>query len=337
VARGSSVNLTVSKGPEPVAVAVPNVVGMTQTAAQSALTSAGLTLGTVTEQYHATVPAGLVIGQDPIAGTSVAPGSAVALTVSKGSEPVTTETILLSGGVPLEMVWIPAGDFNMGRYTDEVDSYDEEDPQHPVSLTQDFWMGKYELTKAQWTAVMGTTPWSGLDYVLDDPDSPAVYISWDMIAGPGGFIETLNAANPGMNFRLPSEAQWEYACRAGTTTRFYWGDDPSYTDIGNYAWYEGNDYAGQEYAHVVSQKLPNAWGLYDMSGNVFEYCQDCWHNNYTGAPADGSAWELPTSSYRVLRGGGWYSRAYYCRSAGRSGGSPGDAYYSLGVRIVRTP
>jgi formylglycine-generating enzyme required for sulfatase activity len=197
-------------------------------------------------------------------------------------------------------------------------------------------MGKYELTKAQWTAVMGTTPWSGRPYVLDDPDSPAVYISWDMIAGAGGFIESLNAANPGMNFRLPSEAQWEYACRAGTTTRFYWGDDPSYTEIGNYAWYEGNAWnAGQQYAHVVGQKLPNAFGLYDMSGNVWEWCQDWCHSNYTGAPTDGSAWESPTDSSRVLRGGSWCNNNDSCRSATRYGYYPGRVLSYIGFRLSR--
>jgi formylglycine-generating enzyme required for sulfatase activity len=226
----------------------------------------------------------------------------------------------------------------MGRYMDELDSSSEEDPQHQVTFSPGFWMGKYELTKEQWTAVMGTAPWSGRTYVRDDINSPAVYVSWDMIAGPGGFIETLNATNPGLNLRLPSEAEWEYACRAGTTTRFYWGDDLDYTQIGAYAWYRDNAYdVLMQYAHVAGRRAPNPWGLYDMSGNVLEWCQDWWHENYTGAPADGSAWESPMSDWRTLRGGEWYDEALYSRSAAREAGAPSHAGPTCGLRLVRTP
>ncbi len=175
------------------------------------------------------------------------------------------ETIMLPGDVPLVMVWIPAGTFMMGRYSGEQDSDSTEDPQHHVTLSQGFWMGKYELTKAQWTAVMGTEPWSGHDNVLDDPASPAVYVSWD---DAQAFITALNSYT-GRTFRLPTEAEWEYACRAGTTTRFYWGDDPSYPMGDDYCWWTYNAWdVGEEYAHGVGQKLPNAFDLYDMSGNV---------------------------------------------------------------------
>jgi len=145
--------------------------------------------------------------------------------------------VMLPGDVPLALMHIPAGTFMMGRYAGEQDNYSYEDPQHSVTLSQDFYLGKYELTKRQWQAVMGTTPWSGQDYVLDDLDSPAVYVSWN---DAQAFITALNThiTNTGQGaatFRLPTEAEWEYACRAGTTTRFYWGDDPSYTQISDYA------------------------------------------------------------------------------------------------------
>ncbi|MCX5771550.1 MAG: formylglycine-generating enzyme family protein, partial [Candidatus Hydrogenedentes bacterium] len=195
---------------------------------------------------------------------------------------------------------------------------------------------KYELTKRQWQAVMGTTPWSGQDYVLDDPDSPAVYVSWND-AKP--FITALNnyVGLSGRLFRLPSEAEWEYACRADTATRCYWGDDPDYTLINDYAWWDGNaGDAGEQYAHVVGLKLPNAFGLYDMSGNVWEWCEDDWHSSYTGAPADGSAWVDPLRGlYRMLRGGGWGVGGGSCRSAARGGSYPSGTSVDIGFRFSR--
>ncbi|MCX5769473.1 MAG: formylglycine-generating enzyme family protein [Candidatus Hydrogenedentes bacterium] len=244
------------------------------------------------------------------------------------------QNIMLPDNVRLEMVWIPAGTFMMGRYPGEQGSYDWEDPQHQVTVPG-FWMGKYELTKRQWQAVMGTTPWSGYEYVGDDLDSPAVWVSWD---DAKAFITELNT-HTGLTFRLPSEAEWEYACRADTTTRFYWGDDPDYTLINDYAWWYGNaGDANEQYAHVVGLKLPNAFGLHDMSGNVYEWCEDDWHSSYTGAPADGSAWvDSPRGSDRMIRGGCW---GYYgsCRSAYRIyyyHYGPSDETNGLGFRLAR--
>ncbi len=242
------------------------------------------------------------------------------------------ETILLSGEVPLEMVWIPGGTFMMGRYPGEQESSSIEDPQRQVTLPG-FWMAKHELTKRQWVAVMGTTPWSGEDYVLDDLDSPAVYVSWD---DAKSFITALNGLT-GKTFRLPSESEWEYACRAGTITRFYWGDDPDYA-VGNaYCWWTYNAWDVNEgYAHVVGLKLPNTFGLYDMHGNVWEWCEDDWHWGYSGAPTDGSAWvDSPRGSLRMVRGGGWGDGGSYCRSARRFSNIPSDAYGTGGFRLCR--
>jgi formylglycine-generating enzyme required for sulfatase activity len=223
------------------------------------------------------------------------------------------------------MVWIPAGSFLMGRYAGEQDTYPDEDPQHQVSVPG-FWMGKYEVTQAQWQALMGSNPSD-----FSGANRPVESASWNAITGH--FLPALNATT-GQTFRLPSEAEWEYACRAGTTMRFYWGDDPSYSLIGDYAWYSHN--SGSQ-THDVGGKLPNAFGLYDMSGNVWEWCEDDWHRNYTGAPADGSAWVyLPGSSNRVLRGGSWYYHDYGCRSANRN---YYDRWYvsfnSFGFRLAR--
>ena len=286
--------------------------------------------------YSWTIPANGAIGSDfqvrvsDVNHWSTVYGLSGAFSLTSSGE---GETIMLPGDVPLEMVWIPAGTFMMGRYPGEQDSYDYEDPQHEVTLSSGFWLGKYELSKAQWEAVMGTTPWSGQSYVLDDPNSPAVYVSWN---DAQSFITALNGLT-GKTFRLPSEAEWEYACRAGTSTRFYWGDDPSYT-VGNaYCWWTYNAWdVGEQYAHVVGLKLPNAFGLHDMSGNVWEWCEDDWHWNYTGAPANGAAWaDSPRGSSRVVRGGGWGDDGYYCPSARRFLYSPSGSSSDFGFRLAR--
>jgi formylglycine-generating enzyme required for sulfatase activity len=182
---------------------------------------------------------------------------------------------------------------------------------------------------------MGTTPWSGQINVLDDPDSPAVYVSWKHAQS---FITVLNSLT-GKTFGLPSEAGWEYACRAGTTTRFYWGDDPTYTVGSDHAWWGHNaGDIGFRYAHAVGQKMPNAWGLYDMSGNVWEWCEDDSHFRYADARTNGSAWiDSPRGTNRVLRGGSWNSRDD-CRSAKRGYNSQDKQTGSFtGFRVVRTP
>ena len=250
------------------------------------------------------------------------------VTVSVGPDNL---TIVLPDSVALEMRWIPAGKFMMGRYREEEDSDPNEDLRHEVTLSQGFWMGKYELTKAQWTAVTGTEPWSGRGYVLEDPHSPAVYVDW---AGVQSFIRQLNNET-GLAFRLPTEAEWEYACRAGTTWRFYWGDDDS--TIGGYAWWKGNAYDAEEnYAHIVGRKNRNSFGLFDMSGNVWEFCQD-YYGTY---PGDGAAVTDPTGpstgSSRVVRGGGWGSEAWECRSARRLESSKlSTKKQYLGFRLAR--
>ncbi len=235
-------------------------------------------------------------------------------------------------GLEMEFVYIEPGTFMMGAEADEQGSGSAEKPKHEVTLTNGFYLGKYEVTKGQWEAVMGTTPWAGRSYVIDDPDSPAVYVSWH---DAREFIEEFKKREQG-TFRLPTEAEWEYACRAGASTRFYWGDDPEYAAIGTYAWYAGNTWqASEKYAHVVGQKLPNSWGLYDMSGNVWEWCADRW-GDY---PADPVTDPLgpQTGSYRVLRGGGWYYNARNCRCANRFRYYPDHTNNNHGFRVALAP
>ena len=249
-------------------------------------------------------------------------------------------TVMLPGDVPLVLVRIPAGTFMMGRYADEQDSDDNEDPQHQVTLAQDFYLGKYEITQQQWLAIMGSWPddedFPTVEYGVGNT-YPAYFVSWNharnFIGNLNGHI-TSTGQGPA-TFRLPSEAEWEYACRAGTTTRFYWGDDPDYSQIDGYAWYYGNNVPNGP--KPVGGKLPNAFGLYDMSGNVWEWCEDDWHDDYTGAPTNGNAWaDSPRGSGRLVRGGGWGSYGNYCRSAGRDYyGNPSYTNYFVGFRLAR--
>ncbi len=229
---------------------------------------------------------------------------------------------LPEGAKPLEMVFITAGTFMMGSPSSDKDRGSDE-TQHQVTLTQDFYIGKYEVTQAQWEAVMGNNP----SYFSEMPNNPVEQVSWNDCQE---FITKLNQMGQG-TFRLPTEAEWEYACRAGTTERFYWGDDPNDSQINDYAWYDGNSgYITKE----VATKLPNRWGLFDMSGNVWEWCQD-WYSDYPSTPVIDP---VVTNSgiYRVLRGGCWSYDARYCRSASRYGSDPDFGYYGSGFRICRT-
>jgi formylglycine-generating enzyme required for sulfatase activity len=225
------------------------------------------------------------------------------------------------GTTTIRMCWIPAGSFNMGSPDNELDRYGDEGPVHQVKFSQGFWLGKYEVTQAQWQAVMGSNPASG--YGVGD-DYPVYNVSWD------GIQEFESALHD--SFRLPSESEWEYACRAGTATRFYWGDDIDYSEIGTYAWYAGN--SGNS-THSVGRKIANAWGLHDMIANVGEWCEDWYHDSYNGAPIDGSAWGQGSSPYRVLRGNSWnYGSNWDCRSAFRIRFNSDFRLIHFGFRVV---
>jgi len=181
------------------------------------------------------------------------------------------------------------------------------------------------VTQAQYQAVMGTNP----SYFKNNPQNPVEKVSWN---DAQAFCQKLSQIT-GKTYRLPTEAEWEYACRAGTTTRYYFGDDAN--QLGNYAWYGGNS---QQTTHPVGQKKPNAWGLHDMSGNVWEWCEDDWHDNYIGAPKDGSAWPINndnrSQSRKCLRGGSWINLPNYCRSAFRNGYFPVNGNGNDGFRVA---
>jgi formylglycine-generating enzyme required for sulfatase activity len=236
------------------------------------------------------------------------------------------------------MVRIPPGSFTMGSNEDTTWSacYPCEQPVHEVTLPYAFYIGRCEVTQAQWQAVTGNSPPGGFG---EGPNHPVYSVTWvEALA----FIDELNTLGLGV-FRLPTEAEWEYACRAGTVTRFFFGDSycsPTatyYCDLNEYAWWRGSVYYyPYDRTQAVRGKLFNPWGLYDTAGNVWEMCEDDWHGSYDGAPADGSAWiESPRSFSRVIRGGSVTSGARECRSASRSTLQANTGYGNVGLRLVR--
>jgi formylglycine-generating enzyme required for sulfatase activity len=221
---------------------------------------------------------------------------------------------LFGKSIPLDMIAIPDGKFWMGS-PNRVD-YDNERPRHKVTIAP-FFMGKYPITQAQYQAVMGKNPSR-----FKGENRPVECVSWhDAIA----FCQQLSKMS-GRSFRLPSEAEWEYACRSGTETQFYFGETISAEQV-----YHNQDYS--KGTSEVGKFLPNQFGLYDMHGNVWEWCADHWHGSYEGAPIDGSAW-IADEDTRLLRGGSWYNAPDYCRSAFRNHYSPDDQYRYFGFRVV---
>jgi formylglycine-generating enzyme required for sulfatase activity len=247
---------------------------------------------------------------------------------------ILTENI---NGIILDLALIPAGTFRMGSPSSELQRYDSEGPQRTVNIAS-FLIGQYAVTQAQWRAV------AGLPKRQIDLNSDPSYFKGDNL--PVENINWLEAVEfcdrlsqfTGRSHRLPSEAEWEYACRAGTTTPFYFGETIT-TDLvnydGNYTYGSGPKGIYREKTTVVGSFPPNAFGLYDMHGNLWEWCADPWHENYNSAPTDGSVWESRgNTQYRVLRGGSWFNYPRNCRSAFRYGLGPGSRNWGYGFRVV---
>jgi formylglycine-generating enzyme required for sulfatase activity len=278
-------------------------------------------------------------------------GSTLSVTgVSSGSATITyfdsggfskTMSVSVSGKLPstytnslgMTFILLPAGTFTMGSPSDEpgADSDEDEWPQHQVTLTQPFYMQQTEVTQAQWEAVMGSSP----SYFSGCPTCPVEKVSWDDVQV---FLGYMNARGEG-TYDLPTEAQWGYAARAGSITAFYNGGitetgsgyDPNLDAIGWYTYNSGSE------THPVAQKTPNAWGLYDMTGNVWEWCQDWYSSSYYDSSPSTDPAGPSSGSNRVNRGGSWYSTAGYSRSAFRNYYSPTARYIHLGFRLTRQP
>jgi formylglycine-generating enzyme required for sulfatase activity len=237
----------------------------------------------------------------------------------------------LGGGVSLEMVAIPAGEFMMGLPAGELNREKNESPQRRVKIAG-FAMGRCTVTQAQWKAVMGYS--LSLQHIALIRWNPVEQVSWN---DAQAFCKKLSQQT-GRTYRFPNEAEWEYACRAGTTTPFHFGPTitPELANYnGNYAYGSGFKGVYREKTTPVGSFPANGFGLHDMHGNVWEWCLDHWHESYSGAPTDGSAWvENTDSSARVFRGGSWYSFPKFCRSASRIRDNPEFTSDSVGFRIV---
>ena len=233
------------------------------------------------------------------------------------SESARPEEIANSIGMRLRL--IPAGEFMMGAVPDDREAESSEKPQHRVEITKPFYLGVCEVTQEEWQRVMENRPSS-----FQGSTRPVESVSWeDAVA----FCEVLSTTE-GVTYRLPTEAEWEYACRSATTTRYYWGGDMD----DDFAWHDEN--SGGE-THPTAQKQPNAWGMHDMSGNVWEWCGDWFDENYyRQSPAQDP--EGPAAGMsRVVRGGSWYNYPKNLRSSSRFGFRPDKGNYYIGFRVAR--
>ena len=214
---------------------------------------------------------------------------------------------------------ISPGSFIMGSKR-----WKESKPVRRVTMKRPFYISIFPVTQKEWKKIMGSNPSNPKgDYL------PVVNVSWN---DTFKFIMKLNAMEGSMRYRLPTEAEWEYAARAGSSGRYSFGDDVSQLPL--YAWL-GEDWDVGE-LHPVGLKRPNEWGLYDVHGNIWEWCQDNWHPNFTGAPPDGRPWEAGGDENRVRRGGTWTRDPEQCETAYRNRNGPGYRYKYLGFRIVKS-
>jgi formylglycine-generating enzyme required for sulfatase activity len=277
----------------------------------------------------------------------------VALILTIASHAVSAEPPKeITNSIGMKFKLIPAGEFMMGSSESpaelaeafpNIESWFSKDerPQHKVRITKPFYLGVTEVTQEQYEKVMGKNPsyfcktGEGANKVkeIDTSNFPVEQVTWDDAVE---FCKKLSARE-GQTYRLPTEAEWEYACRAGSTTRYCFGDDR--LQLGEYAWfaYEWVGPSSDLHSHSVGKKKPNAWGLHDMHGNVWEWCQDWYESDYYAESPTEDPPGPSTGSSRVYRGGGWYSDAWLCQSSYRFGFRPSLRNFSLGFRVARDP
>ena len=266
--------------------------------------------------------------------------------------------VVETNSIGMKLALIPPGDFLMGSTDADVWATPDEKPQHLVRITRPFCLGQYEVTQGQWRRVMGSAPWQDKPYSREGADYPATYLRCE---DASKFCERLTELerqagrlSTRERYLLPTEAQWEYACRAGSVTRYGFGNDAA--DLHKHGWFGGiydlntthglegirepfrlgSNVKNEKYPHLVGQKLPNRWGLYDMHGNVWEFCAHWFEPKYAGSQAvnDPSGPESGTS--RIARGGSWTTQAERCRSASRGSSIPAYRPDLMGFRVART-
>ena len=232
-----------------------------------------------------------------------------------------------------QWVKVEPGKFLMGSPDAEPGREPDESPQHEVTLSKGFYIGKFPITRGQWEEVMGVTPWKDFSQETSSMALPAVFISWNDLQK---FISRINQIDVGITYRLPSEAEWEYACRAGTDTMWSFGEDRH--ALGDYAWYiDSESDAENQNAFEVGNKKPNPWGLHDMHGNVWEWCNDVYDYNYysTSTSTDPIGPRSKPKSPRVARGGYFRYFTRHSRSASRNARNPDARHRVIGARLVK--
>lgn len=237
--------------------------------------------------------------------------------------------VVRSNSIGIDLVLIPPGSYQMGSPPEEKERHSDEQPR-AMTISRPFYVGRTEVTQGQWSSIMATQPWKGKEWAQEGDNFPASYISWQ---DARLFCSRLSRKES-LKYRLLTEAEWEYACRAGTLTRYSFGDADA--QLLDHAWYHENTiHVDEKYVHEVGLKRPNPFGLNDMHGNVWEWCQDCYDSKLPDS--EGARITLVVDPSRVCRGGSWGYRASMCRSAQRNSFPASIRHCGIGFRIAQVP